>query len=255
MARPKNTRPKNNLSAAAKARKLARSTSSAAKTVTDKIAKGKSKPKDSLVPTAFSKPTTSNSSQPTATGNSVVTVPGLPSNLSLTPDKVAGMMPQFNVEAYAITDPLNPPENLPQVTEADFDKRMGIYEGAQRALKLVGAAFDTTGLKFTAIGKQAKAFGSGIKAATEIERVKGDYLDYLSVTETTAQKNVAYSVAQYKTTSDTNKAVHDKSSLDERLNQASIAADSARATTRDKQSKLDEFKKSLGEFTTTAKAS
>ncbi len=246
-------RPKNNLSAAAQARKLARSTSSAAKTVTDKIAKGKSKPKDSLVPTAPSKPTTNN--QPTANSNNAVTVPGLPSSLSLTPDKLAGMMPQFNVEAYAITDPLNPPENLPQVTEAEFDKRMGIYEGAQRALKLVGAAFDTTGLKFTVIGKQAKAFGSGIKAATEIERVKGDYLDYLSQTETTAQKNVTYAVAQHKTISDTNKAVHDKSSLDERLNQASIAADSARATTRDKQSKLDEFKKSLGELTASAKAS
>jgi hypothetical protein len=228
-------RPQNNLSAAAQARKLARSTSSAAKTVTDKIAKGKSKPKDSLVPATPSKPTTSNSSQPTATSNSAVTVPGLPSSLSLTPDKVAGMMPQFNPETYAITDPLNPPETLPQVTEAEFDKGMGIYEGAQRALKLVGAAFDTTGLKFTVIGKQAKAFGSGIKAATEIEKVKGDYFDYLSQTETTAQKNVAYGVTQYKTISDTNKAVHDKSSLDERLNQASIAADSARATTRDKQ--------------------
>ncbi len=247
------SRPKNNLSAAAQARKLARSTKSAAKTVTDKIAKGKSKPKDGLVPVTPSKPT--NSSQPTATGNSAIAVPGLPSSLTLTPDKVAGMMPQFNVEAYAITDPLNPPETLPQVTEADFDKRMGIYEGAQRALKLVGASFDTTGLKFVAIGKQAKAFGSGIKAATEIEKVKGDYFDYLSQVETTAQKNVAYGVAQYKTTSDTDKAVHDKSSLDERLNQASIAADSARATTRDKQLKLDEFKKSLGELTTTAKAS
>jgi hypothetical protein len=245
------TRPKNNLSAASRARKLASSTKSAAKTVTDKIAKGKSKPKDGLVPA----PATSNSSQPTAASNSAITVPGLPSSLSLTPDKIAGMMPEFNPQSYAITDPLNPPESLPQVTEADFDKRMGIYEGTQRALKLVGAAFDTTGLKFVAIGKQAKAFGSGIKAATEIEKVKGDYVDYLSQTEATTQKNVAYGVAQYKTTSDTNKAVHDKSSLDERLNQASTAADMARATTRDKQNKLAEFQKSLGEITVTAKAS
>jgi hypothetical protein len=246
-------RPKNNLSAASQARKLARSTKSAAKTVTDKIAKGKTKPKDNLVPTTPSKPTASN--LPTATSNSAVTVPGLPSSLSLTPDKIAGIMPQFNVEAYAITDSLNPPENLPQVTEVGFDKRIGIYQGTQRALKLEGAAFDTAGLKFTVIGKQAKAFGLGIKAATEIEKVKGDYLDYLSQTETTAQKNVTYGVAQHKTISDTSKAVHDKSSLDERLNQASIAADTARATTRDKQNKLAEFQKSLGEITVTAKAS
>ncbi len=248
------TRPKNNLSAASQARKLANSTKSVAKTVTDKIAKGKSsKPKDTLVPTTPSVPATS-SNKPTVT-NSVVAVPGLPSSLFLTPDKVAGMMPQFNPDEYAISDPLNPPETLPQVTEAAFDKGMAIYEGTQRALKLVGSAFDTTALRFTTIGKQAKAFGAGVRAATDIEKIKGDYQDYQSQLETTAQKSVALGVTQHKTTTDTNKAVHDKSSLDERLNQASTAADMARATTRDKQNKLAEFQKSLGEITVTAKAS
>jgi hypothetical protein len=47
---------------------------------------------------------------------------------------------------------------------------MGIYEGTQRALKLTGAAFDTTRERFTTLGKQAKAFGAGVKAATEFER-------------------------------------------------------------------------------------
>jgi hypothetical protein len=249
------SRPKNNLSAASKARKLASSTKTAAKTVAEKITKSKSKPKDTLAPTTSSTPTSKNGNQPTAASNTAVTVPDLPSSLSLTPDKVAGMMPQFNESSYNISDPLNPPESLPQVTEANFDKGMRIYEGTQRALKLVGAAFDTTALKFTAIGKQAKAFGSGVKAATEIEKVKGDYLDYQSQVETTAQKNVALGVARHKTTSDTDKSVHDKSSLDEKLSQASIAAEMARATTRDKQSKLDEFKKTLGEITVSAKAS
>jgi len=100
-------------------------------------------------------------------------------------------MPQFQESSYAISDPLNPPENLPQVTEAQFDKGMTIYEGTQRALKLTGAAFDTTHERFTVIGKQAKAFGAGIKAATEFEKVKGDYLDYQGQLENNEQKGIS----------------------------------------------------------------
>jgi hypothetical protein len=98
-------------------------------------------------------------------------VPGLPSHI--TPDAVVGMMPKFDESAYQIIDPLNPPETLPQATEAQFDKGMTIYEGTQRALKLTGAAFDTTRERFTTLGKQAKAFGAGVKAATEFERGQG----------------------------------------------------------------------------------
>jgi hypothetical protein len=36
--------------------------------------------------------------------------------------------------------------------------------------------------------------------------------------------------------------------MDEKLKQAQIAADLARAITQDKQNKLDEFRKSLGEY-------
>jgi len=36
--------------------------------------------------------------------------------------------------------------------------------------------------------------------------------------------------------------------MDEKLKQAEIAANLARATTQDKQNKLDEFRKSLGEY-------
>jgi hypothetical protein len=36
--------------------------------------------------------------------------------------------------------------------------------------------------------------------------------------------------------------------MDEKLRQAEIAAELARANTQDKQNKLDEFKKSLGEY-------
>jgi hypothetical protein len=183
---------------------------------------------------------------PTGNASTAVVLPGLPTNI--TPDAIAGMLPKFNESEYAITDPLNPPETLPQVTEAQFDKGMTIYEGTQRALKLTGAAFDTTKERFTTLGKQARAFGAGVKAATELERVKGDFLDYQGQLQTNEQKGIALDVSQHKTTTDRAKAIHDKSSLDEKLLQAEVAAELARAQTRDKQNKLDEFRKSLGEY-------
>jgi hypothetical protein len=173
-------------------------------------------------------------------------VPGLPTHI--TPDAVVGMMPKFEESAYQISDPLNPPETLPQATEAQFDKGMRVYEGAQRALKLTGAAFDTTKERFTTLGKQARAFGSGIKAATEFERVKGDFIDYQGQLQTNEQKGIALGVSQHKTVTDRTAATHKTADMDEKLKQAEIAAELARATTQDKQNKLDEFRKSLGEY-------
>jgi transcription initiation factor IIF auxiliary subunit len=172
-------------------------------------------------------------------------VPGL---VGITPDAVAGMMPQFQETSYAISDPLNPPESLPQVSEAIFDKGMTIYEGTQRALKLTGAAFDTTRERFTVVGKQAKAIGVGIKAATEFEKVKGDYLDYQGQLETNEQKGISLGVSQHKTVTDRTAASFDTATMDEKLKQSQLAAELARANTRDKQNKLDEFRKSLGEY-------
>jgi hypothetical protein len=173
-------------------------------------------------------------------------VPGLPTHI--TPDAVVGMMPKFEESAYQIVDPLNPPETLPQATEAQFDKGMTIYEGTQRALKLTGAAFDVTRERFTTLGKQAKAFGAGVKAATEFERVKGDFIDYQGQLQTNEQKGIALGVSQHKTVTDRTAATHKTADMDEKLKQAEIAAELARATTQDKQNKLDEFRKSLGEY-------
>jgi len=173
-------------------------------------------------------------------------VPGLPTHI--TPDAVVGMMPKFEESAYQISDPLNPPETLPQVTEAQFDKGMTIYEGTQRALKLTGAAFDVTRERFTTLGKQAQAFGSGIRAATQFEKVRGDFLDYKAQLETNQQKGIVLDVSQHKTVTDRTAATHKTADMDEKLKQAEIAAELARATTQDKQNKLDEFRKSLGEY-------
>lgn len=42
-------------------------------------------------------------------------IPGL---LTVTPDLVPGMMPPFQPNQYHISDPLNPPETLPQATQS-----------------------------------------------------------------------------------------------------------------------------------------
>jgi len=165
---------------------LSGSRKTTAKAVAEKIAgKGSTKSTSAIadkIPLASS-PIVNSSS----TGFST-TVPGL---IGISPDVVAGMMPQFQENSYAISDPLNPPESLPQVSEAQFDKGMTIYEGTQRALKLTGAAFDTTRERFTVVGKQAKTFGAGIKAATEFEKVKGDFLDYQGQLQVNEQKGIS----------------------------------------------------------------
>jgi hypothetical protein len=115
------------------------------------------------------------------------------------------------------------------ISEGQFDKGMGIYEGTQRSLKLTGAAFDTVRERFTVVGKQGKAYGAGIKAATEFEKVKGDYLDYQGQLETNEQKQIGLGISQHKTTTDRTAAVHTTASLDEKLKQAEIAAELTRA--------------------------
>jgi len=216
-----------------------------AKTVANKLAK--KAPKSPSVPAPSSPAPSVPALSPTTSNNTGFssTVPGL---VGITPDAVVGMMPKFDQSAYQIIDPLNPPESLPQVTEAQHDRNQTIYAGAIRALKDTGSAFDLTKERFTTLGKQAKAFGAGVKAATEFERVKGDYLDYQGQLEINQQKGVGLGVAQHKTVTDRTAATHKTADMDEKLKQSEIAAELARAQTRDKQSKLDQFRKSLGEY-------
>jgi hypothetical protein len=154
-------------------------------------------------------------------------------------------MPSFEPKNYAISDPLKPPTNLPQVSQTEYDQGDAIYQGAIRALKMTGSAIDVTREKFTVIDKQAKAFGAGIKAATALEAVKGNYLDYQSQVETTSQKSIALGTSQYKTTTDHTKSTYSQQEMDEKLEQARIAADLAAEQTKEKQSGLDQFRKQL----------
>ena len=193
----------------------------------------------------------SNSSSTSATVSNnatVITDKHIPGLLTLTPDLIPGMMPVFKPEDYRINDPLNPPETLPQASQSQLDKGMRIYEGATRALKLTGAALDLTREKFTVVGKHSKAFGAGIQAATEIEKIKGNYLDYVNQKEVTTQKSVVLDVNQVKTIADKNIAIHSKDELNQKLLQAQIKAEDLRLRTVESQGKLASFKAQLGDY-------
>ena len=215
----------------------------AGKKVASRVAKAPKAPKSSTPAKSASTPTTAIAPTKSNDIASVsVSVPGLP---TLIPDQIAAQMPQFSPESYQVSDPLNPPTSIPQVSQTDYDEREAIYQGGIRALKLTGLGFDLTREKFTVIGKQAKAFGTGIKTATALEAVKGDYLDYQSQVETTSQKSIALLINQHKTTTDQTKSTYSQQEMDEKLELARIAADLAAEQTKEKQSGLDQFRKQL----------
>jgi hypothetical protein len=49
-------------------------------------------------------------------------------------------------------------------------------------------AFDLTKERFTTSRKKVSAIGAGVKLATEIRKVQGDYIDFLNQGETNNQK-------------------------------------------------------------------
>lgn len=234
MPRPKLSDASKTRAAKKVAEKVGKGASSSAKATTNPAKSG-----SSLAPNINTSPTTSNA------GNTVVTVPGL---ADITPDKVSGMLPSFNSDSYQIADPLNPPESIPQATEAQYEKGEAIYKGAQRALKLTGLAFDTTRERFATIGKQVKAIGEGVKTATEIEKVKGNYIDYLNQLQTNEQKGIVLDISTHKTVTDRAISINTKSEMDEKLKQSGIAAEKAREETQKKQSELDSFRQQLGQL-------
>jgi hypothetical protein len=213
--------------------RLSSASKKAASTVASKISNNGSSPTSSTN-------TVANSSA-IANSQTSISIPGL---MEFTPDNIQGMLPQFDEGSYQVTDPLNPPE-IPQVSQQQYDKSEGIYQGGIRALKLTGMAFDLTKERFTTLRKKVSAFGSGVKLSTEIEKVKTDFFDYLNQGETNKQKSIAYSVATHKTSTDEKKAVFDTQTMDEKLEQSRIAADLAKAQTQEKLSGLLEFQKQL----------
>ncbi len=222
--------------------RLSSSRKNAAKAVANKIASKVSSVTEKIAttPTATS---TATSSQATVTNNKTsINVPGL---MDFAPEKIAGALPQFDDSKYQVTDPLNPSESIPQLSQQAYDKTEAIYQGGIRALKATGLSFDLTKERFTTLKKKVSAYGSGVKLATEIERVKGDFLDYLNQGESNKQKNTALNVATHKTSVDTQKAIYDVQAMNEGLEQSRISAEMATAKTQEKLSGLAEFQKQL----------
>ncbi len=213
--------------------RLSSASKKAASTVASKISNNGSSPTSSTN-------TVANSSA-IANSQTSISIPGL---MEFTPDNIQGMLPQFDEGSYQVSDPLNPPE-IPQVSQQQYDKSEGTYQGGIRALKLTGLSFDLAKERFTTLRKKVSAFGSGVKLSTEIEKVKSDFFDYLNQGETNKQKSIAYSVATHKTSTDGQKAVFDTQTMDEKLEQSRIAADLAKAQTQEKLSGLLEFQKQL----------
>jgi hypothetical protein len=225
--------------------RLSSASKTSAQKVADKIAKSAKTGKGSTTETHL--PVVSTPANITQLPISEISldVPGL---TPLSPSNVPELLPQFDISNYQIEDPLNPPESLPQATQSQFDRGMGIYEGTQRALKLTGAAFDTTRERFNVVGKRAKAIGAGVIAATEIEKVRGNFIDYQSQQQATEQKIVTLDVSRSKTVIDRTVANYSKAELEEKLKQAEIKSEEAKLKSAESQGKLSEFQQKLGSY-------
>lgn len=246
MPRPsiKSQAAKRKAEAEAKKATKTKTTPAKTKTTTSKTTPAKSRSTKATKPAATKLPLTSTNGNGAklTTNTSQVLVPGL---TSIDPNDISGMLPQFDSASYNITDPLKPPSNIPQISESDFDSGMNTYQGAIRALKLTGTAFDVTRERFTTEGKKAKAFGAGVKAATEFEKVKADFIDYQTQLQTNTQKESGLSLAMKRTQFVLDMAIESESEMTEKLESAKVGAEMARLQRQDKQSKLDEFKKQL----------
>jgi hypothetical protein len=222
--------------------RLSSNRKNAAKAVASKIASKVSSVTEKIATTSTATPSVT-ASQATVTNNKTsINVPGL---MDFTPDKISGMLPQFDEGKYQVADPLNPSESIPKLSQQAYDKTEAIYQGGIRALKATGLSFDLTKERFTTLKKKVSAYGSGVKLATEIERVKGDFLDYLNQGEANKQKNTALEVSVHKTSVDIQKATYDVKAMDESLEQSRISAEMAAAKTQEKLSGLAEFQKQL----------
>ncbi|NER99849.1 MAG: hypothetical protein F6J86_39605 [Symploca sp. SIO1B1] len=185
------------------------------------------------------------------TGKAKKTVQNATSNASIptlnftSPSEVEGQLPQFNPQQYQVSDPLSPPESMPQVTQSQFVSASRIYDGGMRALQLTGKAFDLTRERFVVEGKKAKTFSAGVQTATAFEKVKGDLADYQIQLQNNQQKNIELGTAKLRTTTAQSIAVETEKELSEKLIQAQAGAELAQLQTQEKQTKLAEFRLQL----------
>jgi hypothetical protein len=199
---------------------------------------------DVVATTPSTKPSASSSLAPKAelSENSVV-VPGL---LNLTPETTAAVVPQFNGEEFNIPNLYAPPESMPQMSDAERDRLIGINNGAQNALDVAQSSLVTIEKRFNVEGQHAKTIGAGIKASNEVGKTVTLYQDYQSTLEIIKQKGIQYQVNQFKTASDQVKAGYTMSEISDKEEQARINAEKASDETTKKRNEMLEAKSRIG---------
>lgn len=170
-------------------------------------------------------------------------VAGLP---ALTETDIAAKLPKINIGAYTIADPHKLPESLPQVSDAQLDNNRRLAKGAMNAQESEILALQVTSGSFKVIGQQAKTFGDGVRAVTEIEKTTGAILDLRNQQEVTSQKTTAWGLNIYKTDKEAAIAVHSKTVLDQQERLANTKAESTKADADAAKSELDQKLKKLG---------
>ena len=209
--------------------------------------KAKPQSSQSSTPTTSTKSTATTSAinAPVKQDSSKLGLPTVPGLMEFTPEKIEGELPKYDDSKFRVDDPLNPSESIPQISKEQSEKNTAIYEGGIRAIKSYGLAFDLTKERFITSRKKVSVVGAGVKLATEIRKVQGDYIDFLNQGETNNQKLITLGVSQHKTITDTQQAQYDIQSLDEGLEQARISAKQAASKTLEASNKLAEFQKQL----------
>lgn len=206
---------------------------------------------ESLINGSTSSTATSNNNYSptvTSTATATATKPQASIKQLITLDVDSLSVPQFDPARFDVTDPLNPSESMPRATDKQLTQGTRIYTEATNALKLYQQSLDLSKEKFTTISKHSRALGSGVSAATDVEKVRGQVLDYLSQKESTNQKGLSLGTAINTTATNQKLAEFDQVGLQQKLEQAAIKSESERLKTIQEQTKLQEFKQLLGEY-------
>ncbi len=209
---------------------------STSKAAADRAKKAADKVKSSGRQSTASKSKSASSAITNTPEGRELTIQGLS---ELTPDTVHESVPAYNPTDYNISDPLAPSESLPRVTDEQFDKNRLIYKETQNALDSVGLAMDTTKKRFEVIGKQAKAIGAGIDAATTINETKGKAVKYRTSEELLEQEFLKLDIATRQTTTATQVLDYTFTSLDEDIEQARIKSEIAAAKSNKLENDLE----------------
>lgn len=159
----------------------------------------------------------------------------IPDKFDLT--SVSSKLPSFDASKYDITDASNPPESLPQISEADYQKASGKYDSTKRVLSLEQQAVQVVGEQYKVLGARFKAFGEGVKAATEAEKIEQLLTEYSIQKETNTQKNEILVTSRHQTTNAKELTTYNKQVSDEQVEVARLKVEDLKIknkTTREK---------------------